>query len=177
MYQYECWCRYDAEAQKWPLSNSCDRSDIQHRWICHLLAPSTSRHVGCVDPTTHTSLQTWWEPAHPMPWQTQWPPQHQTPPGKHNPWIMTNHPWKHPWNHPKSPKTNHLPTATQCPGSMTFRSSQGCTAVSIDTCTALARFIGHLWRHNPMRVGVPVGFCKPLTCAWYRCGLLWKTPG
>ena len=57
-------------------------------------APSTSRHVGCVDPTTHTSLQTWREPAHPMPWQTWWPPQCQTPPGKHNPWITTNRPWK-----------------------------------------------------------------------------------
>ncbi|KIJ91565.1 hypothetical protein K443DRAFT_14295 [Laccaria amethystina LaAM-08-1] len=32
---------------------------------------------------------------------------------------------------------------------MTFLSSQGCTAVSIDTCTALARFIGHFWWANP----------------------------
>jgi len=45
-------------------------------------------------------------------------------------------------------------------------------AVSIDTCTALARFIGHLWRHNPMRVGVPAGFCKPLTCA-HKNPCLW----
>ena len=55
---------------------------------------------------------------------------------------------------------------------LTFQSSQGCMAVSIDTCTALARFIGHVWSHKPMWVGIPVGFCKPLTrtcknpCLW-----------
>ena len=43
-------------------------------------APSTSHHVGCIDLTTHTSLQTWWEPAHPTPLKTWWPPQCQTPP-------------------------------------------------------------------------------------------------
>jgi len=47
---------------------------------------------------------------------------------------------------------------------LTFQSSQGCTAVSIDTCTALARFIGHVWSHKPVWVGIPMGFCKPLTC-------------
>jgi len=52
-------------------------------------APSTSHHVGCVDPTTHTLLQTWREPAHPMPRQTRWLPQCQTLPRKHNPWITT----------------------------------------------------------------------------------------
>ena len=55
---------------------------------------------------------------------------------------------------------------------LTFQSSQGCMAVSIDTCTALARFIGHLWRHNPMQVGVPVGFCKPSTCICENLHLL-----
>jgi hypothetical protein len=78
--------------------------------------------------------------------------------------------------------------------SPTFRSSQGCMAVSIDTCTALARFIGHFWRHTLARVGVPPGFCKPPmrtrenrhpwtrvrvvtgTGAGYSL-LLWKTPG
>jgi len=44
-----------------------------------------------------------------------------------------------------------------------FWSSQGCTAVSIDTCTALARFIGYFWRQTPMLVGLPLGFCKPTT--------------
>ena len=55
---------------------------------------------------------------------------------------------------------------------LTFQSSQGCMAVLIDTCTALARFIGHLWRHNPMQVGVPVGFCKPSTCICENLHLL-----
>jgi len=61
---------------------------------------------------------------------------------------------------------------------MTFQSSQGCTAVSIGTCTALVRFIGHLWRHNPMKVGVPMGFCKPMThahknpCLWMQVWVL-----
>ena len=40
-------------------------------------APPTSRHVGCVDPTTHTSLQTRQEPADPMPYQTRPPPLRQ----------------------------------------------------------------------------------------------------
>ena len=42
---------------------------------------------------------------------------------------------------------------------MTFVSSQGCTAVSIDTRTALARF----WSHTHARVGVPAGFCETRT--------------
>ena len=78
-----------------------------------------------------------------------------TPLHKHNPRIATKGPWKHPWNHLKSQKTNRW-LSDPC---------KVCTAVSIDTCTALVRFIGHLWRHNLMRVGVPMGFCKPLTCA------------
>jgi len=62
--------------------------------------------------------------------------------------------------------------------SLTFRSSQGCTAVSIDTCTALARFIGHFWRHTPVQVGVPAGFHKPATrtrknpCPWTQVWVL-----
>ena len=44
-----------------------------------------------------------------------------------------------------------------------FRSSQGCAAVSIDTCTALARFIGYFWRQTPAWVGLPPGFRKPTT--------------
>ncbi|EDR04581.1 uncharacterized protein LACBIDRAFT_330518 [Laccaria bicolor S238N-H82] len=39
-----------------------------------------------------------------------------------------------------------------------FRSSQGCTAVSIDTRTALARFIGHLWRHTLPQRGMAVRY-------------------
>ena len=42
---------------------------------------------------------------------------------------------------------------------MTFVSSQGCMAVSIDTRTALARF----WSHTHTQVGVPAGFCKTRT--------------
>ena len=44
-----------------------------------------------------------------------------------------------------------------------FRSSQGCVAVSIDICTALARFIGYFWRQTPAWVGLPPGFRKPTT--------------
>ena len=40
----------------------------------------------------------------------------------------------------KKPDFQTLPVVTI---TMTFQSLQGCTAVSIDTCTALARFIGH----------------------------------
>jgi len=47
---------------------------------------------------------------------------------------------------------------------MTFRSLQGCMVVSIDTCTAIARFIGHFWRLTPAWVGVLMGFCKTTTC-------------
>ena len=42
-------------------------------------APPTSRHVGCVDPTMHTSLQTRREPAHPVPRQKRPPPLRQPP--------------------------------------------------------------------------------------------------
>ena len=59
-----------------------------------------------------------------------------------------------------------------------FRSSQGCVAVSIDTCTALARFIGYFWRQTPAWVGLPLGFRKPTTCTnvnprpWMRVRVL-----
>jgi len=33
-----------------------------------------------------------------------------------------------------------------------------CTAVSIDTCTTLVRFIGHSWGHTPARVWRTHGF-------------------
>jgi len=46
---------------------------------------------------------------------------------------------------------------------MTFVSSQGCTAVSIDTRTALARFLARFWSHTHARVGVPAGFCETRT--------------
>jgi hypothetical protein len=55
--------------------------------------------------------------------------------------------------------------------------------VSIGTCTALARFIGHSGGHTPAQVGVPVGFHKPVPVDMgmgfdgYGCGLPWKTPG
>ena len=45
---------------------------------------------------------------------------------------------------------------------MTFLTSQGRTAVSIDTRTALARFTGHFLYDTRERVYVPVGFIKPL---------------
>ena len=41
-------------------------------------------------------------------------------------------------------------------------SSQGCTAVSIDTRTALVRLLGQFWSHTCMQVCVPLGFLKPL---------------
>jgi len=46
---------------------------------------------------------------------------------------------------------------------MTFVSSQGCTAVSIDTRTALARFLARFWSHTHVQVGVPAGFCETHT--------------
>ena len=39
--------------------------------------------------------------------------------------------------------------------------SQDCTAVSIDTRTALARFIGWLWEDTREQVWVPPGFENP----------------
>jgi hypothetical protein len=45
---------------------------------------------------------------------------------------------------------------------MTFLTSQGCTAVSIDTRTALARFTCHFLYVTRERVYVPLGFIKPL---------------
>ena len=62
-----------------------------------------------------------------------------------------------------------------------FRSSQGCMAVSIDTCTALVRFIGYFWRQTPAWVGLPPGFHKPTThtnenpCPWTRVWVLMGT--
>jgi len=35
-------------------------------------------------------------------------------------------------------------------------------AVSIDTCTAFARFVGHFWRDTPTQVGNPQVFVNPL---------------
>jgi len=40
--------------------------------------------------------------------------------------------------------------------------SQYCTAVSFDTRNAIARFPGQLWYPTHARVGVPLGFVKPL---------------
>jgi hypothetical protein len=40
--------------------------------------------------------------------------------------------------------------------------SQGRTAVSVDTRTALARSLGQFWSHTRARVFVPPGFLKPL---------------
>ena len=42
----------------------------------------------------------------------------------------------------------------------TTTTSQCCMAVSIDTRTAVARFLGWFWRHTHARVGVPPGFWK-----------------
>jgi len=63
-------------------------------------------------------------------------------------------------------------------------------AVSIDTRTALVRFIGWLWEDTCERVWVPLGFWKPLPepvetytlgagVGFYGCGygLPWNTPG
>jgi hypothetical protein len=68
--------------------------------------------------------------------------------------------------------------------------SQGCTAVSIDTCTALARLLGQFWSHTRAWVCVPPGFLKPLPqpvktrtlecgCGFrgYGYGSPWNTPG
>ncbi|EDR15047.1 uncharacterized protein LACBIDRAFT_300793 [Laccaria bicolor S238N-H82] len=66
-----------------------------------------------------------------------------------------------------SPRRPTLPMLSKSWGEVAipliFRSSQGCTAVSIDTRTALARFIGHLWRRTLPQVGVPLGFYKSAT--------------
>jgi hypothetical protein len=59
-------------------------------------------------------------------------------------------------------KTAHLPTATTLHPVLTFRSSQGCTAVSIDTCTALVRFMVHFWGHNPKAGWGTRGFLQTL---------------
>ena len=45
---------------------------------------------------------------------------------------------------------------------MTFLTSQACTAVSIDTCTAPARFIGQIYEDREW-VYVPLGFLKSPT--------------
>jgi hypothetical protein len=65
----------------------------------------------------------------------------------------------------------HLPRTQQRAGEMIFMSfrprfpiipasvtSQCCTAVSIDTCTAVARFLSRFWRYTRTQVGVPPGF-------------------
>ena len=70
----------------------------------------------------------------------------------------------------------HLPRMQQQAGEMiliSFRprfpnipesiTSQCCMAVSIDTCTAVARFLSRFWRHTRTRVGVPPGFYKTQT--------------
>ncbi|EDQ98817.1 uncharacterized protein LACBIDRAFT_335625 [Laccaria bicolor S238N-H82] len=55
---------------------------------------------------------------------------------------------------------------------LTFRSSQGCTAVSIDTCTAFVRFIGHFWRDTCTWVGNPRVFVnpRPVPTKTHTCG-------
>jgi hypothetical protein len=37
-----------------------------------------------------------------------------------------------------------------------------CTAVSIDTCTAVARFFSRFWSHTRARVAYPQVFVKPV---------------
>ena len=49
------------------------------------------------------------------------------------------------------------------PSDTTFLTSQACTAVSIDTRTAPARFIGQFCEDTRERVYVPPGFLKPPT--------------
>ena len=51
----------------------------------------------------------------------------------------------------------HILTLLACPLTL-----QGCTAASIDACTALVRSLGQFWSHTRMRVCVPPGFLKPL---------------
>ena len=46
--------------------------------------------------------------------------------------------------------------------SSTLLTSQRCTAVSVDTCIAVARFLVSFGGATRARVGVPPGFAKPL---------------
>ena len=50
---------------------------------------------------------------------------------------------------------------------------QDCMAVSIDTCTALARSISWLWEDTREWVWVPPGFENPYPYPWGRCGFSW----
>ena len=43
-----------------------------------------------------------------------------------------------------------------------FLTSQCCTAVSIDTCTAIARFLNRLWERTRARVAYPRVFAEPV---------------
>jgi len=43
-----------------------------------------------------------------------------------------------------------------------FLTSQCCTAVSIDTCTAIARFLNRLWEHTHAQVAYPRVFAEPI---------------
>jgi hypothetical protein len=54
-------------------------------------------------------------------------------------------------------------SAPWLPPAMTLLTSQRCTAVSIDTRTAVARFSGRLWSPTRTRVGEPPGFVKTRT--------------
>ncbi|KIJ90528.1 hypothetical protein K443DRAFT_659546, partial [Laccaria amethystina LaAM-08-1] len=68
-------------------------------------APPTSHHVGCVNLTTHTSLQTRRESAHPVPHQTRPPPLHQSPLTK-IPTKPPENPQNHPSTHGNNPSTH-----------------------------------------------------------------------
>jgi len=101
-------------------------------------------------------------------------------------WVQPSQPTistsRHHWC-PHEPKTKHITDETHlpiyCPP--LNLTSQCCTAVSIDTCTAVARFLGQFWRWTRAQVAYPRFFCKThtRTCRnpypWARVRVFWGT--
>jgi hypothetical protein len=107
-------------------------TDMEHPPLPSLTNNDCPSHKTCT--TAHEQPATDMERP-PLSSLTAHHTKHARPPTNDLPPIWNIHPFHPHWGACSAPRL---------PFPLTFRSSQGCTAVSIDTCTALARFIGHV---------------------------------